>query len=78
MILLTLGYHVEFKGKIKFTQFLSESPPLSSYIHNFYYFLNWKMAFNPFNLFKGNPKVLELMGSNSSIDQLLLEEAFLS
>jgi hypothetical protein len=36
------------------------------------------MAFNPFNLFKGNPKVLELMNSNRNLDELLLEEAFVS
>lgn len=31
------------------------------------------MAFNPFNLFKGNPKVLELMAKNEPIDLLLME-----
>ena len=30
------------------------------------------MAFNPFNLFKGNPKVLELMEGDRSITELLL------
>lgn len=32
-----------------------------------------KMAFNPFNLFKGNPKVLELMEGDKNISDLLLE-----
>ncbi len=36
------------------------------------------MAFNPFNLFKGNPKVLELMGKNESLETLLMEESFVS
>jgi hypothetical protein len=36
------------------------------------------MAFNPFNLFKGNPRVLELMAGDRPLDQLLLEEAFVS
>jgi hypothetical protein len=31
------------------------------------------MAFNPFNLFKGNPRVLELMTADRGLDQLLLE-----
>ena len=30
------------------------------------------MAFNPFNLFKGNPKVLELMSKNEPLEALLL------
>jgi len=36
------------------------------------------MAFNPFNLFKGNPKVLELINSDSPLEQLLMEDAFVS
>lgn len=36
------------------------------------------MTFNPFNLFKGNPKVMELMTNERGLDQLLLEEAFVS
>lgn len=36
------------------------------------------MAFNPFNLFKGNPKVLEFMNKNSQLEVLLMEEAFVS
>lgn len=31
------------------------------------------MAFNPFNLFKGNPKVLELMSNQKGIEELLVE-----
>jgi hypothetical protein len=36
------------------------------------------MAFNPFNLFKGNPRVLELMSADRPLEQLLVEESFVS
>jgi hypothetical protein len=36
------------------------------------------MAFNPFNLFKGNPRVLELMAKNEELELLLIEDAFVS
>lgn len=36
------------------------------------------MAFNPFNLFKGNPKVIEMMGKDEPLKLLLMEDAFVS
>lgn len=40
--------------------------------------LNNRMAFNPFNLFKGNPKVVELINNNQPIELLLAEDPFVS
>ena len=31
------------------------------------------MAFNPFNLFKGNPKVIEMMSKKEPLAKMLLE-----